>query len=129
MTVYLDNDLPLCCEETFIGGPFKITKATLPDIPAQGGNWRISFLRGFCILSVLKFNAYKILISSPNSEIPVIQTHWLDNSWPVLAHPYELRHCQVGLLPPLKPWMLYLDGKLWEEITKLSQEIITPLIS
>lgn len=66
MTMYQDNDLQLCYEKAFTGGPFKIT-STLPDIPGQGGNLQISFLQGFYILSVLKCNAYKILISSPNS--------------------------------------------------------------
>lgn len=67
MTVCQDNDLQLCYEETFTSSPSRITKSTLPDIPGQGGNWRISFLHDFYILLVLKYETYKILISSPNS--------------------------------------------------------------
>lgn len=125
MTVYQNNDLPLSCEKHLQAAP---SKATLPDIPGQGGNLRISSLQGFYILSVLKHNAYKILISSLNSWVSVMQTHWAESSWPLLAHPYEFKPLQVRLLPQGKPWMLYLDGKLWEEIIKISKEITTSLI-
>lgn len=63
MTGYQDNDLQLCSEETFTGVP---SESALPDIPGQGGNWRISSYRAFTFFQFWKY-ACKILISSLNS--------------------------------------------------------------